>query len=139
MTSNTTLSLTPTPADVAAHVRPTVPLPADAVKAMVRLETAFAPAVAAQRSVERTVAGLRNGESAVINGTTVTAVSLAVAEAVTRYETASVCAVQLAARAESGGLSDLDADSLAHAEDVMAGAKAVLAEAGMLHLLGGAS
>jgi hypothetical protein len=60
-------------------------------------------------------------------------------EAVTVYETASVRAVQLAALAESGRmLSDLDADSLAHAEDLMAGARAVLAAAGRLDLVGGA-
>jgi hypothetical protein len=56
--------------------------------------------------------------------------------AVTQYETAAVHAVQLAALAEVGKMTDLDADSLAHAEDLMAGARAVLAEAGMLHLIG---
>lgn len=119
--------------------RPTAPLPTAASAALSRLESAFPAVLAEQHRIERVAAGLRNGETAVINGTPVTAVSMAVAEAVTRYETASVHAVQLAARAESGGLSDLDADSLAHAEDVMAGAKATLAEAGMLHLIGGVS
>jgi hypothetical protein len=57
-------------------------------------------------------------------------------EAVAAYETAAVHVVQLAARAESGTLSDLDADSLAHAEDLMAGAKATLAKAGRLDLIG---
>lgn len=58
-------------------------------------------------------------------------------EAVTQYETAAVHAVQLAALAESGvKLSDLDADSLAHAEDLMAGARATLAAAGRLDLIG---
>lgn len=55
--------------------------------------------------------------------------------AVTQYETAAVRAVQLAALAESGRMTDLDAKSLAHAEDLMADAHARLAEAGMLHLL----
>ncbi len=60
-------------------------------------------------------------------------------EAVTVYESATVRAVQLAALAEAGRLSDLDADSLAHAEDMMAGARATLAAAGRLDLIGGAS
>ncbi|MER6492664.1 hypothetical protein [Streptomyces griseorubiginosus] len=59
-------------------------------------------------------------------------------EAVAVYETASVHVVQLAALAESGRLSDLDADSLAHAEDLMAGALATIAQAGRLDLIGGA-
>jgi predicted HAD superfamily phosphohydrolase len=58
--------------------------------------------------------------------------------AVTQYETAAVHAVQLAALAEVGKMTDLDADSLAHAEDLMAGARAVLADAGRLDLIGGA-
>lgn len=60
-------------------------------------------------------------------------------QAATVYETAAVHVVQLAALAEARGLSDLDADSLAHAEDLMAGARAVLAKAGRLDLIGGAS
>ncbi len=61
-----------------------------------------------------------------------------VVQAVTVYETAAVHAVQLAARAESGLMSDLDADDLAHAEELMAGAAATLASAGRLDLIGGA-
>jgi hypothetical protein len=57
-------------------------------------------------------------------------------EAVAVYETASVRAVQLAALAESGRMSDLDADSLAHAEELMEGARAVLEQAGRLDLIG---
>lgn len=61
-------------------------------------------------------------------------------QAVAVYETAAVRAVQLAALADSGfTLSDLDADSLAHAEDLMAGARATLAAAGRLDLIGVAS
>jgi hypothetical protein len=56
--------------------------------------------------------------------------------AVTVYETAAVYAVQLAALAEAGKLSDLDADSLAHAEDLMAAARQTLADAGRLDLIG---
>lgn len=59
-------------------------------------------------------------------------------KAVTVYETAAVHAVQLAGVAESGTMSDLDADSLARAEELMAGARATLAEAGRLDLIGGA-
>jgi hypothetical protein len=58
-----------------------------------------------------------------------------VVQAVTVYETAAVKAVQLAALAETGKLSDLDADSLAHAEDLMAGARQTIADAGMLDLI----
>lgn len=58
-------------------------------------------------------------------------------EAVAVYEAESVHVVQLAALAEAGRLSDLDADSLAHAEDLRAGARATLAQAGALHLIGG--
>jgi hypothetical protein len=61
-----------------------------------------------------------------------------VVQAVTVYETAAEHAVQLAARAEADKLDDLDADSLAHAEDLMAGAAATLASAGRLDLIGGA-
>ena len=58
-------------------------------------------------------------------------------QAVTVYETAATHAVQLAALAETGDMSDLDADSLAHAEELMAGARATLAAAGRLDLIGG--
>jgi hypothetical protein len=62
-----------------------------------------------------------------------------VVQAVTVYETAAEHAAQLAARAATGQMSDLDADSLAHAEDLVAGARATLAAAGRLDLIGGAS
>ena len=58
--------------------------------------------------------------------------------AVTQYETAAVHVVQLAALAAGGQMSDLDADSLAAAEDLMAAAWATLAKAGRLDLIGGA-
>ena len=60
-------------------------------------------------------------------------------QAVAEYETAAVHAAQLAGLAESGRMSDLDARSLADAEDVMAAARTVLAEAGQLDLIGGKS
>ncbi|MER6534337.1 hypothetical protein ABT215_11100 [Streptomyces sp900105755] len=50
-------------------------------------------------------------------------------QAASRFQTAATHAVQLAALAETGAMSDLDADDLAHAEDLMAG---------LLPLIGGA-
>ncbi|MFD5491574.1 hypothetical protein ACFWH4_01200 [Streptomyces sp. NPDC127091] len=58
-----------------------------------------------------------------------------VVRAVAQYETAAAHAAQLAGLAESGRMTDLDADSLAAAEDVMAAARAVLADAGRLELI----
>jgi hypothetical protein len=57
-----------------------------------------------------------------------------VVQAVTVYETAAVHAVQLAALAKSGQMSD----SLAHAEELKDGARDTLAAAGRLDLIGGA-
>jgi len=59
-------------------------------------------------------------------------------QAVVEYETAAVHAAQLAAVAETGRMTDLDARSLADAEDVMAAAYTVLHTAGRLDLIGGA-
>jgi hypothetical protein len=58
-----------------------------------------------------------------------------VVRAVAVYETAATHVADLAAVAESGRMTDLDADSLAVAEDLMAGARSRLAAAGMLHLV----
>jgi hypothetical protein len=58
-----------------------------------------------------------------------------VLRAVAVYEAAATHAAALAVVAESGRMSDLDADSLAVAEDLMAGARSRLAAAGMLHLV----
>lgn len=122
--------------------RLTAPLPQDAVAALHRLELAFAPKVSAdpvlaeQLRIERLVSGLRVGESTVINGTPVTAVSLAVAEAITVHETAARRAAQLAAKAATGvDLPALDVRAWEFAEDLMAGARATLAGAGQLHLI----
>lgn len=104
---------------------PTEPLPQSALDAMHRLE--------------RLVAGMGNGESADFNGVTVTAVSLEVADAITMYKAAAARAAKLARKAvsdEEPPLSDLDADSLAHAEDLMAGSRATLSRAGCLDLIG---
>ncbi|MBZ6207495.1 hypothetical protein KVH31_13405 [Streptomyces olivaceus] len=61
-----------------------------------------------------------------------------IVQAVAEYETAAEHAAQLAGVAASGRMTDLQADSLAAAEDVMAAARSVLAEAGQLKLIGGA-
>lgn len=57
-------------------------------------------------------------------------------QAVTRHETAAIHAAQLAHQAAAGTLTDLDADDLAHAEDLKAAARTVLATAGRLDLIG---
>lgn len=118
--------------------RPTAPLPTAAAAALSRLESAFPAVTAELHRTERAAAGLHTGESAVINGTPVTAVSLAVAEAVTRYEVASARTAQLSHLMDERTLTVAEFDVLEHAQDVMAGAKASLAEAGMLRLIGGA-
>ncbi|MBZ6102741.1 hypothetical protein [Streptomyces olivaceus] len=59
-------------------------------------------------------------------------------QAVAEYETAAEHAAQLAGVAASGRMTDLQARSLADAEDVMAAARSVLAKAGQLKLIGGA-
>lgn len=61
---------------------------------------------------------------------------LAIVQAVTLHETAAVHAAQLAHEAAAGSLTDLEADDLAHAEDLMAGARHTLAQAGRLDLIG---
>jgi hypothetical protein len=67
-------------------------------------------------------------------------VPVSVVRAVTQYETAATHARELAAAAAAGTLSDLDAsdldaDSLAAAEDLMAAARTTLAAAGRLDLI----
>jgi hypothetical protein len=83
-----------------------------------RLTAPLPPAaVSAMRSLERRLA------------------TPAVVRAVTVYETAAVHAAELSNVAWTGNMSGLDADSLAAAEDLMAGSRATLAAAGMLHLI----
>jgi hypothetical protein len=105
------------------------------VDALARLERAFGPVLAEQHRIERAVAGLRNGESTVINGTPVTAVSLAVAEAVTRYEIASARTAELSAVMDSRDLSGAEFDAFELAQDTMRETRATLADVGMLHLV----
>lgn len=92
------------------------------------------PAVAELHRIERTVAGLHAGESTVINGTTVTAISLAVAEALTRYEVATARYDQLIARPVFD-LSPAEFDAMGDALQTMAKSLEVLADAGMQHLI----
>lgn len=90
--------------------RPTAPLPTLAAEALARLELRLAPAGVAAAVVTYRKAALR------------------------------VAALgELADLADAGiELSDMHADDLAHAEDLMAGARATLAKAGRLDLIGGA-
>lgn len=114
--------------------RPTAPLPQPAADALLRLESAFPAAVAELHRIERTVAGLHAGESTVINGTQVTVISLAVAEALTRYEVASARYDQLIARPVFD-LSPAEFDAMGDALQTMAESLRVLADAGMQHLI----
>lgn len=127
----------PTPLSLA---RPTAELPQPAAAALSRLESVFPAVVAELHRVERAATALRAGESAVINGTPVTAVSLEMAEAVARFEAAARHVTEItAALADPDYMpTGLEWDDLVHVEDVMAGARAVLAEAGRLDLIGGA-
>jgi hypothetical protein len=59
----------------------------------------------------------------------------AIVRAVAVYETAALHRATLAELAETGQLSDLDAEGFDIAADLMAGARATLAAAGMLHLI----
>lgn len=111
-----------TPADLAAHVaashvRPTAPLPAGAAEALARLERAFAP-VHDTHSYSRMTPEVRR--------------------AVIRFEIASERTAELSHLMDQRTLTVAEFDVLEHAQDVMAGARAVLADAGMLHLIGGA-
>jgi hypothetical protein len=85
------------------------------------------PVIAEQHRIERIVAGLRNGESTVINGTPVTAVSLQVADLLGRHEWASARCRRLSAAADYDGCLRL--------QDEMAMCRCQLAAVGMLHLV----
>jgi hypothetical protein len=106
--------------------------------------TSTNPVIAEHHRIEQLVASLRIGETAVYNGFAVTAISLAddlalsrpeVREAVATYRTAAARASALVIEADLDRMTDLDADSLAAAEDLMAGSLAVLVEAGVAHLV----
>jgi hypothetical protein len=112
---------------------PTAPLSSPTIEALTRLEAAFAPALAEQHRIERIVAGLRAGESAVINGVECTAVSLAAAVLLDRYREASQRCRRLAAA------PDTDFDAVLLAQDEMRACRCQLAAAGRLDLIGVAS
>lgn len=107
-------------------------------------EVDTASVIAEHRRVERVVSGMSVGDTAVINGSAVTAISLAedvalstpkVREAVATYKAAAARARGLVIEADLNRMTDLDADSLAAAEDLMAGSIAILTEAGVAHLV----
>jgi hypothetical protein len=86
-------------------ISPTAPLPTPAVAALARLELRLA-------------------------------FPKPVVDAVTRYESAALHAAELAAKAATGnGLPALDVRSWEFAEELMAGSRATLADAGLLHLV----
>ena len=58
------------------------------------------------------------------------------AEMAACYGTAEARTSELMAIARTGRMSDMNADDLAHYVDLMAGAKATLADAGRLYLIG---
>jgi hypothetical protein len=58
-----------------------------------------------------------------------------IVRAVAVHETAALHRSNLAALAEAGQLSDLDAEGFAVAEELIAGSRATLAAAGLLHLI----
>jgi len=103
------MSTTSTPTIPTPSDLPVAPLPSAAREALARLESAFA------------------GQSRV---------TPAVARAVTQYETAAMHARELAAKAATAdGLPAIDVRSWEFAEELMAGAKAILAQAGRLDLI----
>ena len=103
---------------------PTAPLPQAAVDAL--------------HSVERKLAGLRNGESTVVNGT---AVSLEMAEAVARYKAAAARTAAISKQLANPEYvpTGLEWDDLAHAREIMTGTRDQLAAAGHLKLIEDAS
>lgn len=89
---------------------------------------------AEQHRIEAAVAVLQDGESTVINGTTVTAVSLNVAVLLDRYRWAHVRCRHLSAKATTSE----DFGRLLRVQDEMAMCRCQLAAAGRLDLIGGA-
>jgi hypothetical protein len=85
------------------------------------------PAIAEQHRIEHLVAGLRFGESTVINGTPVTAINVEVADLLTRHRWASA---RYRALAERG-----DYEGCEYVRDEMTLCRCQLAAAGMLHLV----
>jgi hypothetical protein len=88
-------------------------------------------AVAAIRSLEARLAGLRRGESTVINGVTCTAVSLRDADLLERFDRITACCRRKSATA----VSSADFDGLLCLQDELSVCRRELAEAGLLHLV----
>lgn len=93
---------------------PTAPLPVPAVEALARLERAFRP-VHDTHSYSRMTPEIRR--------------------AVIRYENASDRAAELSTASDSRTLTVAEFDLLAAAQDTMRESTAILADAGMLHLI----
>lgn len=91
-------------------------------------------AVAALHRLEARLAGLRRGESTVINGVTCTAVSLRDADLLDRYDWVSACCRRKSATAATSA----DFDRLLCLQDELAVCRRELVAAGLLHLIGGA-
>ncbi|NEA52388.1 hypothetical protein [Streptomyces sp. SID10815] len=116
---------------------PTEPPSPTAMAALERLERAFGfTTVEVAAHVTPSVDGLSVADRLAHESASYVRVTPEVARAVTEYDVAAEHARDLAAVAASGRMSDLDADSLAAAEDLMAGARARLAAAGHLDLIG---
>jgi hypothetical protein len=88
--------------------------------------TSVDPVIAEQHRIEQLVAGLRVGESTVINGTPVTAINLEVADLLDRHRWASARYRALAQRGDYEGCE--------YVRDEMTLCRCQLAAAGMLHL-----
>lgn len=103
-----------------------------------KTESRNSAAIAAIHSLEARLAGLRRGESTVINGTTCTAVSLNEAELLTRYKVASARTAELSKLTDARDLTVAEFNAFEFAQDTMRESRAKLAEAGRLDLIGGA-
>ncbi|MDX2757861.1 hypothetical protein [Streptomyces europaeiscabiei] len=99
-----------------------------------KTETLNSAAVAAIHRLEARLAGLSRGESTVINGTTCTAVSLRDVDLLERYGRVSACCRRKSALAATSA----DFDGLLVVQDELAACRREVAEAGLLHLVGGA-
>ncbi|MEF9521320.1 MULTISPECIES: hypothetical protein [Streptomyces] len=154
------------PAPTCADTAGTAPLPPKAAEALARLERAFVPVpLSVARAVTRyEVATARLDELSARSASTLspaeyTALSdaqqtidealyeldkagrldlIVPAETASRYRHAAARAAELSTLALLDRMTGLDADDLAHAEDLMAAEKATLTAAGRLDLIGGA-
>lgn len=89
------------------------------------------PVIAEHLRVERIVSGMAIGETAVINGTPVTVISLPVDDLLNRHQAAASRCRRLSADATS----DVDFEQLLDVQDELSLCRCQLASAGMLHLI----